>query len=148
MVGPLINIQIDDDQALGRENYNGPNFWKYMDLLRMYAKEATHKALFLITSMARIACECRIQRCHRRAVLEHRTDYQSFGPGGYSDLYEAAKNKFLTEVLKTEPLFTPTHIEFLAGWDLDDKDTYARLTDPSNTLMAMRVDAPERAEGA
>ena len=26
--GPLINIQIDDDQALGRENYNGPNFWK------------------------------------------------------------------------------------------------------------------------
>ncbi|MCJ7502014.1 MAG: beta-galactosidase, partial [Acidobacteriia bacterium] len=26
--GPLINIQIDDDQAIGRENYNGPTFWK------------------------------------------------------------------------------------------------------------------------
>jgi len=138
--GPLINIQIDDDQALGRENYNGPNFWKYMDLLRTYAKEATHNSpipYYINGADMRVNAEA------NDATVEPfwntGQDYQSFGPGGYSDLYEAAKNKFLTEVLKTEPLFPPTHIEFLAGWDLDDKDTYARLTDPSNTLMAMRV---------
>ena len=138
--GPLINIQIDDDQALGRENYNGPNFWKYMDLLRTYAKEATHNShipYYINGADMRVNAEA------NDATVEPfwntGQDYQSFGPGGYSDLYEAAKNKFLTEVLKTQPLFPPTHIEFLAGWDLDDKNTYARLTDPSNTLMAMRV---------
>ncbi len=61
------------------------------------------------------------------------------GEGGYSTVYEAAKNKFLIEILKTQPLFVPRTIEFQAGWLLDEKDTYARPTDPSNTLMASRV---------
>ena len=138
--GPLINIQIDDDQALGRENYNGPNFWKYMDLLRTYAKEATHDSpipYYINGADMRVNAEA--NDATAEPFWNTGQDYQSFGPGGYSDSYEAAKNKFLTEVLKTEPLFPPTHIEFLAGWDLDDKDTYARLTHPSNSLMAMRV---------
>ena len=138
--GPLINIQIDDDQALGRENYNGPNFWKYMDLLRTYAKEATHNsAIPYYINGADMRLNAESNDVTAEPIWNTGQDYQSFGPGGYSDLNEAAKNKFLTEVLKTEPLFPPTHIEFLAGWDLDDKDTYARLTHPSNTLMAMRV---------
>jgi hypothetical protein len=138
--GPLINIQIDDDQAFGRENYNGPNFWKYMDLLRTYAKEATHNsAIPYYINGADMRLNAESNDATAEPFWNTGQDYQSFGPGGYSDLYEAAKNKFLTEVLKTEPLFPPTHIEFLAGWDLDDKDTYARLTHPSNTLMAMRV---------
>ena len=138
--GPLINVQIDDDQALGRENYNGPNFWKYMDLLRTYAKEATHNSpipYYINGADMRVNAEA--NDATAEPFWNTGQDYQSFGPGGYSDLYEAAKNKFLTEGLKTEPLFVPTHIEFLAGWDLDDKNTYARLTHPSNTLMAMRV---------
>jgi len=138
--GPLINIQIDDDQALGRENYNGPNFWKYMDLLRAYAKEATHNsAIPYYINGADMRLNAESNDVTAEPFWNTGQDYQSFGPGGYSDSYEAAKNKFLTEVLKTQPLFPPTHIEFLAGWDLDDKDTYARLTHPSNTLMAMRV---------
>ena len=138
--GPLINIQIDDDQALGRENYNGPNFWKYMDLLRTYAKQATHASpipYYINGADMRVNAEA--NDATGEPFWNTGQDYQSFGPGGYSDAYEAAKNKFLTEVLKTQPLFPPAHIEFLAGWDLDDKDTYARLTDPSNSLMAMRV---------
>lgn len=138
--GPLINIQIDDDQALGRDNYNGPNFWKYMDLLRTYAKESTHNsAIPYYINGADMRVNAEANDATPEPFWNTGQDYQSFGPGGYSDLYEAAKNKFLTEVLKTEPLFPPMHIEFLAGWDLDDKDTYARLTHPSNTLMAMRV---------
>ena len=138
--GPLINIQIDDDQALGRDNYNGPNFWKYMYLLRTYAKEATHNsAIPYYINGADMRVNAEANDATAEPFWNTGQDYQSFGPGGYSDSYEAAKNKFLTEVLKTQPLFVPTHIEFLAGWDLDDKDTYARLTHPSNTLMAMRV---------
>jgi hypothetical protein len=138
--GPLINIQIDDDQALGRDNYNGPNFWKYMDLLRTYAKEATHNsAIPYYINGADMRVNAEANDATAEPFWNTGQDYQSFGPGGYSDSYEAAKNKFLTEVLKTQPLFVPTHIEFLAGWDLDDKDTYARLTHPSNTFMAMRV---------
>jgi len=106
-----------------------------MDLLRMYAKEATHNSpipYYINGADMRVNAES--NDVTGEPFWNTGQDYQSFGPGGYSVLYEAAKNKFLTEVLKTEPLFTPTHIEFLAGWDLDDKDTYARLTDPSNTL--------------
>ena len=138
--GPLINIQIDDDQALGRENYNGPVFWKYMDLLRTYAKEATHNSTIpYYINGADMRLNAESNDATSEPFWNTGQDYQSFGPGGYSDLNEAAKNKFLTETLKTQPLFPATHIEFLAGWDLDDKDTYARLTHPSNTLMAMRV---------
>ena len=61
------------------------------------------------------------------------------GEGGYSSIYEAAKNKFLTEIVKTEPLSPPGIIEFQAGWFIDEKNTYARATSPTNTLMASRV---------
>lgn len=138
--GPVINIQIDDDQAIGRENYNGPNFWKYMDLLRKFAKEATHESnipYYLNGADMRVNAEANDSTSE--PFWNTGQDYQMFGAGGYSTVYEAAKNKFLTEILKTEPLFVPAHIEFQAGWLVDEKDTYARPTDPSNTLMATRV---------
>ena len=40
--GPIIAVQLDDDVAIGLSNYDGPNFWKYMDLLRQDAQEGTH----------------------------------------------------------------------------------------------------------
>jgi hypothetical protein len=138
--GPLISIQIDDDQAIGRENYNGPNFWKYMDTLRRYAKEATHDArlpYYLNGADMRVNAEA--GDATREPFWNTGQDYQMSGEGGYSTVFEAAKNKFLTEILKTQPLFVPTIIEFQAGWLLDEKDTYARPTDPTNTLMASRV---------
>ena len=138
--GPLINIQIDDDQALGRENYNGPNFWKYMDLLRTYAKQATHDSpipYYINGADMRVNAEANDATVSPSGTLVRIISH--LARAATPTLYEAAKNKFLTEVLKTQPLFPPTHIEFLAGWDLDDKNTYARLTDPSNSLMAMRV---------
>jgi hypothetical protein len=138
--GPVINIQIDDDQAIGRENYNGPDFWKYMELLRKYAKEATHDSkipYYLNGADMRVNAEA--NDATEEPFWNTGQDYQMSGVGGYSTVYEAAKNKFLAETLKTEPLFVPTHIEFQAGWFVDEKDTYARPTDPSNTLMATRV---------
>jgi hypothetical protein len=138
--GPLINLQIDDDQAVGRENYNGPDFWKYMDLLRKYAKEATHDSrvpYYLNGPDMRVNAEA--NTALPEPFWNTGQDYQMSGEGGYSTVYEAAKNKFLTEILKTEPLFVPRMIEFRAGWLLDAKDPYARPTHPSNTLMASRV---------
>jgi hypothetical protein len=138
--GPLLNIQIDDDQAIGRENYNGPEFWKYMDLLRKYAKEATHDShlpYYLNGADMRVNAEANTALAE--PFWNTGQDYQMSGEGGYSTVYEAAKNKFLVEILKTEPLFVPRIIEFQAGWLLDEKDTYARPTDPTNTLMASRV---------
>ncbi|MBZ5565316.1 MAG: beta-galactosidase [Acidobacteriia bacterium] len=138
--GPLINIQLDDDQAIGRENYNGPNFYKYMDTLRRFAEEATHSSkipYFINGADMRVNAEANVSGAE--PYWNTGQDYQMSGEGGYSTVLEAAKNRFFTEILKTQPLFVPTIIEFQAGWLLDEKDTYARPTDPTNTLMASRV---------
>jgi hypothetical protein len=138
--GPLINIQIDDDQAMGRENYSGPDFWKYMDTLRKYAKEATHDArlpYYLNGGDMRVNAEA--NTASSEPFWNTGQDYQRADAGGYSTVFEAAKNKLLTELLKTQPLFVPAVSEFQAGWLLDEKDTYAPPTHPTNTLMATRV---------
>ena len=138
--GPLINIQLDDDQAIGFENYNGPNFWKYMDLLRKFAKEATHESDIPYYLNGRDMREnAEANDLPAEPFWNTGQDYMDNSPAGYSTVQEAAKNKFLTEILKTQPLFVPMHIEFQAGWLLDEKDTYAMATDASNTLMATRV---------
>jgi hypothetical protein len=138
--GPLLNIQLDDDQAIGFENYNGPNFWKYMDVLRQDAKEATENSKIPYYLNAR---DMRVNAEANSATSEPfwntGQDYMDNSPAGYSSILEAAKNKFLVEILKTEPLFVPTQIEFQAGWLLDEKDTYAIATHPTNTLMATRM---------
>ena len=38
--GNLIAIQLDDDQAINRANHNGPVFWRYMNTLAGYLREA------------------------------------------------------------------------------------------------------------
>ena len=69
------------------------------------------------------------------------------GEGGYSSIYEAAKNKFLTEIVKTEPLSPPGIIEFQAGWFIDEKNTYARATSPSEYAHGKPSDVSEWHEG-
>ncbi len=138
--GPLINIQIDDDQAIGRENYNGPNFWKYMNLLRRYADEATQESdipYYINGVDMRVNAEA--NDVQPEPFWNLGQDYQRSENGTSATIYEAAKNKFFIEVLKTQPLFVPGHIEFQAGWLLDEKDTYALPANPSNTLIATRV---------
>jgi hypothetical protein len=138
--GPLINIQLDDDQAIGFENYNGPNFWKYLEALRRDAQAATHKSnipYFLNGRDMRVNAEA--NDATAEPFWNTGQDYMDNSPPGYSTVEEAAKNRFLVEILKTEPLFVPAQIEFQAGSLLDEKDTYAMSADASNTLMATRV---------
>ena len=138
--GPILSVQMDDDQAIGAENFNGPNFWKYMDTLRKFAKEALNDRptiYFIDGEGMRLNAEA--NDALPEPFWNQGQDYQAEGPIGYSTPAEAAKNKYLTELLKTQPLFIPAHIEFQAGWWPGVDDAYARLVDPSNTLMASRV---------
>ena len=144
--GPILSIQIDDDQAIGRENYNGPQFWKYMEILRTYLKELSHdaKVPYYING-ADMRVNPAANYSSSEPIWNTGQDYQMTGEGGYSSIYEAAKNKFLTEIVKTEPLSPPGIIEFQAGWFIDEKNTYARATSPTNTLMAVRFGNDARA---
>lgn len=138
--GPLLNLQLDADPAPGRENFSGPKFWKYMDLLRRNTKDALGDARlpdYLGAEAMRVNAEA--NDATSEPLWNTGRDHQSFSQGGYSTLLEAAKNKFMAEVVKTQPLFVPVHSEFQAGRDLGEKDTFAAATDPTNTLMASRV---------
>ena len=137
--GPILSVQMDDDQAIGPENYNGPSFWKYMDTLRKFAKQATdNRPLIYYIDGAEMRLNAEANDALPEPFWNQGQDYQ-FSGGRYSTAGEAAKNKFLTEIVKTQPLFIPAHIEFQAGWWPTVDDTYAKSVDPSNTLMASRV---------
>jgi hypothetical protein len=142
--GPIINIQIDDDQASGRANYNGPNFWKYMDLLRQYAKEATDNSpipYYLDGEDMRVNAEANDATTEPfwNTGQEYLFSPQHMNADGYSTAEEAAKNKFFTEILKTQPLTVAGHIEFQTSWFPTWKDTYTITEDPTNQLMASSV---------
>ena len=138
--GPILSVQTDDDQAIGAENYNGPHFWKYMDTLRQFAKQATDdRPLIYFIDGEQMRVNAEAGDALPEPFWNQGQDYSSTGPVGYSTPGEAAKNKFLLELLKTQPLFIPAHIEFQAGWWPTVDDTFARLTNASNTLMASRV---------
>jgi Glycosyl hydrolases family 35 len=139
--GNILNIQIDDDQAIGPENYNGPNFWKYMDTLRGFAKDAIHHSdvpYYINGADMRLNAEANDLTVE--PFWNMGQDYQMSGPGGYSSVREAAKNKFTTDNLKLQPLFPPAIIEYGPGWRLNEKDTYETPShDPSNLLLESRV---------
>ncbi len=139
--GNIINIQVDDDQAIGPENYNGPNFWKYMDTLRGFAKDAIHHSdLPYYINGADMRLNAESNDLSVEPFWNMGQDYQMSGPGGYSSLGEAAKNKFSTDNLKLQPLFPPSIIEYGPGWRLNERDTYETPShDPSNLLMGSRV---------
>jgi hypothetical protein len=139
--GNILHIQVDDDQAIGPENYNGPNFWKYMDTLRGFAKDAIHHSdvpYYINGADMRLNAESNDLTVE--PFWNMGQDYQMSGPGGYSSVEEAAKNKFTTDNLKMQPLFPPAIIEYGPGWRLNEKDTYETPShDPSNLLLESRV---------
>jgi hypothetical protein len=54
--GAILFLQLDDDQALGRSNYNGPLFWRYMhELRRMPAAAGADLPVFLNPTDIRVS---------------------------------------------------------------------------------------------
>jgi len=139
--GNVILLQVDDDQAVGRYNYNGPRFWQYMNLLRKYLREAARdKAVPIYFNPA----DMRVTASASDPLIGEPfwamgQYYQEEGYG--SDVLSAEDSsdaKFLAEILKTQRGFPPFFIEYQAGWFAGAEDVRARATDPTNTLISSR----------
>jgi hypothetical protein len=133
--GNVIAIQLDDDQAINRANYNGPIFWKYMNTLADYLREAGATApLYLNPTDMRVSAA---GAPHNIGVMGQW--YFNFGSDPALCWEDTATLQFYTETLKTQPHFPPMIIEYQAGWYGTGDDTYAKTADPTNTLLSSRV---------
>ena len=133
--GRLIAIQLDDDQAINRANYNGPIFWKYMNTLAGYLREAGATApLYINPTDMRVSAA---GAPHNIGAMGQW--YFNFGADPALRWEDTATLQFYAETLKTQPHFPPMIIEYQAGWYGTGDDAYAKTADPTNTLLSSRV---------
>src|SRR5262245_56094535 len=133
--GRLIAIQLDDDQAINRANYNGPIFWKYMNTLAGYLREAGATApLYINPTDMRVSAA---GAPHNIGAMGQW--YFNFGADPALRWEDTATLQFYAETLKTQPHFPPMIIEYQAGWYGTGDDAYAKTADPTSTLLSSRV---------
>lgn len=133
--GNVIAIQLDDDQAINRANYNGPIFWKYMNSLAGFLREAGATVPVYINPT-----DMRVSAAgtpHEIGAMGQW--YFNFGTDATLRWEDTATLQFYTETLKTQPRFPPMVIEYQAGWYGTGEDSYAKTADPTNTLLSSRV---------
>lgn len=133
--GNVIAIQLDDDQAINRTNYNGPIFWKYMNSLAAFLREAGATVPVYINPT-----DMRVSAAgapHKIGAMGQW--YFNFGTDATLRWEDTATLQFYTETLKTQPQFPPMLIEYQAGWYGTGDDSYAKTADPTNTLLSSRV---------
>ncbi|MDQ3011475.1 MAG: beta-galactosidase [Acidobacteriota bacterium] len=133
--GNIIAIQLDDDQAINRANYNGPIFWQYMNSLAAVLREAGAMVPVYINPT-----DMRVSAAgapHNIGAMGQW--YFNFGTDATLRWEDAATLQFYTETLKTQPHFPPMLIEYQAGWYGTGDDSYAKTADPTNTLLSSRV---------
>ncbi|MBZ5553104.1 MAG: beta-galactosidase [Acidobacteriia bacterium] len=143
--GNILFFQLDDDQAINRTNYSGPNFWRYMDTLRQDLADAAVNSggrsddiipFINPTDMRVSAAGFGAGLPQPIAALGQWYMY----PGANALSFDDSTNlQFFVEELKTQPRFPPMIIEFQAGWYAPGDDTSARPSDPENTLLASRT---------
>lgn len=133
--GNVIAIQLDDDQAINRTNYNGPIFWQYMNALAAFLREAgaTIPVYINPTDMRVSAAGAP----HNIGAMGQW--YFNFGNDPALRWEDTATLQFYTETLKTQPHFPPMIIEYQAGWYGNGEDSYAKTANPTNTLLSSRV---------
>jgi hypothetical protein len=154
----ILFVQLDDDQALGRSNYNGPQFWRYMNTLREWLAEGGNdRPVFINPTDMRVSAAgfdpsfaapigamgqwyqsaARPGQAVNAAGTEQAAAASSSAglPLAASDYAEL---EFFTETLKTQPGFPPMIIEYQAGWYCPAEDTSPKLSHPANTLLAAR----------
>ncbi len=133
--GNVIAIQLDDDQAINRANYNGPIFWQYMNALAGFLREAGATVPVYINPT-----DMRVSAAgapHNIGAMGQW--YFNFGTDATLRWEDTATLQFYTETLKTQPHFPPMVIEYQAGWYGNGEDSYAKVADPTNTLLSSRV---------
>ncbi|MGE0100944.1 MAG: beta-galactosidase [Blastocatellales bacterium] len=133
--GTLIAIQLDDDQAINRANYNGPVFWQYMNTLAGYLREAGAEVpLYINPTDMRVSAA---GTPHGIGAMGQW--YFNFGSDAALRWEDSSTLQFYTETLKTQPAFPPMIIEYQAGWYGTGEDSYAKTADPTNTLLSSRL---------
>lgn len=154
----ILFVQLDDDQALGRSNYNGPQFWRYMHVMREWLAEGGNdRPVFINPTDMRVSA-AGFDPAFPAPIAAMGQWYQPAArpgqpvnaagterpaePGAAEGMPLQASDyadlEFSTEVLKTQPRFPPMIIEYQAGWYCPAEDTSPRLSHPANTLLAAR----------
>lgn len=143
--GPLLFVQLDDDLAIGRANYAGPAFWRYVGELRaMLAAGGLDVPAFINPFDPRVAAGGAaleqpvgvMGQWYLRAEAKPRSEDALPRMLGASD---ASAIEYLTESLKTQPAFPPMMIEYNAAWYTPYDDPRPTESPRENTLLSSRL---------
>jgi hypothetical protein len=140
--GPLLFVQVEDDLAIGRANYAGPGFWKYVDTLRRALEEGgLNVPCFINPDHPRVAAAGSALERPIGAMGQWYlapSDAEGLGerrlrPGDVTALGSAV------QALQTQPAFPPMLIEYNAGWYAPGDDARPQPSPPANTLLSTRL---------
>jgi len=140
--GPLLFVQLGDDFAIGRTNYEGPAFWRYVeDLRKMLEAGGLDVPVFINPTDMRVSAAGAALDPPIGAMGQwymHPRPPSASGPPLLTPR-DAAEIELFAEELKTQPDFPPVMIEYQAGW-YTPADDDRPLPDPvSNTLLSSRL---------
>lgn len=143
--GPLLFVQLDDDMAIGRTNYAGPAFWRYMSELREMLEDGGLDVPAYInpTDMRISAAGFGLDRPIGAMGQWYLQPPEKPAPGAAAErkvtAREASTIEFFVEELKTQPAFPPLVIEYQAAWYTPGDDTRAFDSPVANTLLSSRL---------
>ncbi len=140
--GPLLFVQLDDDLAIGRTNYAGPSFWRYMERLRgMLEAGGLDVPAFINPTDMRVSAAGSVLEppvgVMGQWYLPPRPENETGGRELVAE--DASTTAFYVEELKTQPAFPPILIEFQAGWYCPADDTGPPESPVASTLLGSRL---------
>jgi hypothetical protein len=143
--GALLFVQLDDDLAIGRGNYAGPQFWRYVEELRaMVVAGGIDVPVFINPFDPRVAAAGSAQP-HPVGVMGQWYLRPDAAPRREDALprqlraADASAIEFLTRSLTTQPAFPPLMIEYNAGWYTPFDDERVMDSPRENTLLSSRL---------
>src|SRR5579864_2522500 len=140
--GPLLFVQLEDDMAIGRENYAGPAFWSYMESLRaMLCDGGLDVPAYINPTDMRVSAAGEGLADPIGAMGQWYMPPRKADGNGQRllDDEDTSEIEFYTEELKTQPYFPPVMIEYQAGWYCPGDDDRPVDSPPVNTLLSSRL---------
>ncbi len=140
--GPLLFVQLEDDQAIGRANYAGPVFWHYMDeLCKMLEHGGLDTPCFINPQDMRVSAAGSALARPFGAMGQWYLSPQAGRTAGDPAITssDASTIEFFVDTLKTQPAFPPVIIEYQAGWYAPGDDARPPNSRPENTLLSSRL---------
>jgi hypothetical protein len=145
--GPILFVQLGDDFAIGRTNRVGPNFWRYVEILRGAVEAGgVNVPVFINPTDMRVSAAGSTQErpvgVMGQWYLRPRETAAGAPPGTTERALTASdadELEFFTEELKTQPHFPPVMIEYQAGWYTPADDDRPLQNPLENTLLSLRL---------